>query len=264
MLCSDQGLLEDTMDTGAQLRSAREALGLSLASLAQKTRVQPRIISAIEDNDLPSIPPKPFGRGFVRAYAREVGLDPEQTVRDYFAQFPPTPVEVSHVSDAAAEPWPARTSWFGAAALIAIALVSLAVLRGGAGDDVASEPPAPVGTVGTTTERAPEAPNANGTIGRSADAAPARKGLAIVLNADRACWVTATADGSRVLYQLLPPGGQYSIDATREITIRSGDAGALRVTVNGRQTGALGTDGQVRTVRITPETAPAFGVRTGQ
>ena len=50
--------------------------------------MQPRILTAIEENDLRSIPPKPFGRGFVRAYAREVGIDPERAVQDYFGQFP--------------------------------------------------------------------------------------------------------------------------------------------------------------------------------
>jgi cytoskeleton protein RodZ len=248
------------MDTGAQLRSAREALGLSLASLAQKTRVQPRIISAIEHNDLPSIPPKPFGRGFVRAYAREVGLDPEQTVRDYFAQFPPAPAVTSAGPDPEAEPWPARTSWLGAAALIAIVLVTLAVFRGGTGDEI-ERTSVPVGTTGSATERPVEAPRADGMIGKSEDAAPLHEGLAIVLRADRECWVTATADGSRVLYQLLPAGTEHAIRASREIAIRAGDAGALRVSVNGREAGLLGRDGEVRSVRLTPGTAPGFGAQ---
>ena len=75
-------------DIGAQLRSTREAQGLTLETMAHRTRVQPRFLTAIEENDLRSIPPKPFGRGFVRAYAREVGLDPERAVHDYFGQFP--------------------------------------------------------------------------------------------------------------------------------------------------------------------------------
>lgn len=245
------------MDTGAQLRSAREALGLSLASLSQRTRVQPRIIAAIEHNDLQGIPPKPFGRGFVRAYAREVGLDPEQTVHAYFAQFPPALPDPVHPAPAA-EPWPARTSWLGAAGLIAILLVTLAVLRGGAGNSVENPPPAPVGTAGGSTARAVETPRANGMIGRNEDAPGRPEGLSVVLTADRECWVTATADGERAIYQLLQPGTRQSLRADREIAIRVGNAGALRLAVNGRDTGPLGTDGQVRTVRITPETAAAI------
>lgn len=251
------------MDTGAQLRSAREALGFSLASLAQKTRVQPRIISAIEHNDLASIPPKPFGRGFVRAYAREVGLDPEQTVREYFAQFPPAAAVAAPHPDPEAEPWPSRTSWFGAAALIAITIVTLAVLRGG-GDELQSAASTPVGTTGGAAATPVDAPRAGGMIGKNDEAAPRTDGVDLVLNADRECWVTATADGSRVLYQLLSPGSQHAIRASREITILAGNAGALRVTINGRQAGPLGRDGEVRSVRITPENAPRIGVARGQ
>ena len=75
------------MDIGTQLRNAREARGLTLDALSRSTRVQPRILSAIEQNDSMRLPPRPYGRGFVRAYASEVGLDPEGTVRDFFSQF---------------------------------------------------------------------------------------------------------------------------------------------------------------------------------
>ena len=65
------------MDIGARLRDAREARGLSIDAVSRSTRVQSRILSAIERNDSMCLPPRPYGRGFVRAYASEVGLDPE-------------------------------------------------------------------------------------------------------------------------------------------------------------------------------------------
>ena len=75
------------MDIGEQLRHAREARGLSIDALSKSIRVQPRILSAIEQNDCATIPPRPYGRGFVRTFAIEVGLDPESTVREFFSQF---------------------------------------------------------------------------------------------------------------------------------------------------------------------------------
>ena len=71
------------IDVGSELRTARETKGLSIATLAQRIRVQPRTLSAIELNDLSSLPPRPFGRGFVRAYAEEVDLDPDRTVERF-------------------------------------------------------------------------------------------------------------------------------------------------------------------------------------
>ena len=75
------------MDIGARLRDAREARGLTIDALSRSTRVQPKLLSAIERNDSVVLPPRPYGRGFVRAYASEVGLDPDGTVRDFFSQF---------------------------------------------------------------------------------------------------------------------------------------------------------------------------------
>src|SRR6478609_6459322 len=93
VLCSIQAGEGGGMSIGAQLRAAREARGLSLDAVSRTTRVQPRILAAIERDDVAAVPPRPFGRGFVRAYAEEMGLDGDQVTRDYFAQFaPPTPV----------------------------------------------------------------------------------------------------------------------------------------------------------------------------
>jgi transcriptional regulator with XRE-family HTH domain len=79
------------MDIGSRLRSAREAKGVSLEALSKITRVKPTVLKALENNDAAAIPPRPYGRGFVSAYASYVGLDPQQTVRDYFLQFAAPP-----------------------------------------------------------------------------------------------------------------------------------------------------------------------------
>ena len=65
------------MDIGAQLRFAREGKGLSIGTVAERTRVPVKMLAAIERNDQSALPPHPFGRGFVRAYAEEVDLDSE-------------------------------------------------------------------------------------------------------------------------------------------------------------------------------------------
>jgi cytoskeletal protein RodZ len=243
------------MDIGAQLRSAREALGVSLALISQKTRVQPRIIAAIEHNDLANIPPRPFGRGFIRAYAREVGLDPDVTVQAYFAQFG-TAAPAAHPPraevriDAAPSTWPHRVSWVVPAAMLGLAgLLALAIARGGIEPDAvvtaaptaaaesvpAAPPPAPVGTTGSPTSNAAD--------------------LTLKLVADRECWVSASADGKRELYQLLKPGAEHTLHAEREISIRVGDAGAVRVGLNGKDPEKFGGDGAIRSARFTPATA---------
>ena len=61
---------------GAQLRAAREALGLSQEIVAQQLKLAPRQVRAIEEDDYARLPGRTFVRGFVRNYARLVHLDP--------------------------------------------------------------------------------------------------------------------------------------------------------------------------------------------
>jgi hypothetical protein len=79
--------------------------------------------------------------------------------------------------------------------------------------------------------------------------------------ADRECWVTASADGKRELYQLLKPGAEHTLRGAREITIRVGDAGAVRVGINGKAPEKFGGDGAIKSAKFTPESADTRGVQ---
>jgi cytoskeleton protein RodZ len=61
--------------TGAVLRSAREAAGLSIDAVAQQLKLAPRQVKAIEEEDFSHLPGRTFVRGFVRNYARLLRLD---------------------------------------------------------------------------------------------------------------------------------------------------------------------------------------------
>lgn len=247
------------MDIGAELRAAREAKGLSLATLAQRTRVQKRILEAIESNDLSAIPPKPFGRGFVRSYAQEVDLDPSNTVHHYFAQFPASVPPVAHEAEntrvaAPSFEWPSHWAGFGTALAIILLLVAAAVLREPSGESRSEQ-----GAVGTSGE-APK-PVATASVAASAPApalapVPAARSSAapvrLAFTVTRPCWVTAHVDGQRVIYKIVAPGESPSLDAQREIEVRFGDAGAVQATINGRQSGPLGADGAIRDLHLTP------------
>jgi cytoskeleton protein RodZ len=248
------------MDIGAELRAAREAKGFSLATLAQRTRVQPRILEAIELNNLSAIPPKPFGRGFVRSYAQEVDLDPANIVHHYFAQFPASVPPVAHEAEkrptSRSFELPAHWTGFGMALAIILLLVTAAVLR-----QPSEESRAEPGAVGTSGAAAAK-PAASTTAAASAPAsAPAPVAaeqssaapVRVAFSVTRPCWVTARVDGQRVIYKIVAPGESPSLDAQREIDIRFGDAGAVQATINGRESGPLGPDGAVRDLHATPD-----------
>jgi cytoskeletal protein RodZ len=72
-------------DIGWTLRQARERRGLSLRQVAANTKIAIGALEALERNDVSKLPGGIFIRSFVRAYAAEVGLDPDQTVKAFLA-----------------------------------------------------------------------------------------------------------------------------------------------------------------------------------
>jgi cytoskeleton protein RodZ len=83
-------------DFGAMLREARERRGLPLRVIADTTKISVRALEALERNDISQLPGGIFSRAFVRAYALEVGLDPEQTIAEFITRFPHDSVTQGH------------------------------------------------------------------------------------------------------------------------------------------------------------------------
>src|SRR5262249_4945471 len=83
-------------DFGGKLREARERRGISLRQIANKTKISVVALEALERNDVSRLPGGIFSRAFVRSYAVEVGLDPEQTIQDFIARFPHDSVTAGH------------------------------------------------------------------------------------------------------------------------------------------------------------------------
>src|SRR6266568_4042961 len=75
-------------DFGGRLREAREQRGISLRQIANATKISVAVLAALERNDVSRLPGGIFGRAFVRSYAVEIGLDPEETIQDFVRQFP--------------------------------------------------------------------------------------------------------------------------------------------------------------------------------
>src|SRR5690242_6809675 len=84
-------------DFGSKLRAARERRGVSLRQIAAQTKISVAVLEALERNDISRLPGGIFSRAFVRSYAAEIGLDPEEAVEDFIAQFPHDAVTAGHL-----------------------------------------------------------------------------------------------------------------------------------------------------------------------
>ena len=114
------------VDFGAKMKRAREEHGVSLRHIAEVTKISVTALEALERNDISRLPGGIFSRAFVRSYASEIGLDPEQTVREFLARFPDDSISagsryVPYVDDDNDEPRRRRLSGI----LITIVVVAL-------------------------------------------------------------------------------------------------------------------------------------------
>ncbi len=70
---------------GDKLRREREMRGITLDEIAESTKISRRHLESLEKEDFDSLPGGIFNKGFVRAYARFLGIDEDQAVADYAA-----------------------------------------------------------------------------------------------------------------------------------------------------------------------------------
>jgi cytoskeleton protein RodZ len=68
---------------GEKLRQAREEQGISISEIAEQTRISPHYLECIERNDFKTLPGGIFNKGFVKSFARYVGVNEAEAVQDY-------------------------------------------------------------------------------------------------------------------------------------------------------------------------------------
>src|SRR5436189_1482991 len=88
-------------DFGGKLRQARERRGISLRQIAAATKISAAALEALERNDISKLPGGIFSRAFVRSYAVEVGLDPDDTVGEFLERFNQEPAPTAEAVAAA-------------------------------------------------------------------------------------------------------------------------------------------------------------------
>jgi cytoskeletal protein RodZ len=117
-------------DFGTRMKRSREERGVSLRQISDVTRVSVVALEALERNEISRLPGGIFSRGIVRSYALQVGLDPEQTVRDFLASFPQDSVTVGspHVRRDDLDERPRRGSGTVVAILVAVSALLGAIV----------------------------------------------------------------------------------------------------------------------------------------
>ena len=278
---------------GERLKREREKRKVSLDEIALSTKIGTRMLHALEEEKFEQLPGGIFNKGFVRAYARHLGLDEEQTIADYLeaaGETAPTRLEVTSevrilpAREADSEK-PTRTVPWGmlAAGLLIFALV-LSVWSYFRREQREASAPEPVraaaapssndnGQSAATSQSPPgQNPPAQHPPSAILDAkpinadAPAAAGaFSVTIKANDDSWVAIAADGKTVAADSLLSGGTTrTIQASREIVIKAGNVGALEISFNGKKLQRQGQDGQVKTLTFGTEGLVAPRLRRNQ
>jgi cytoskeleton protein RodZ len=268
---------------GSSLRGERERRRITLEDVSSTTKIRISYLEAIEQDRLDELPGGVIGRGFVRAYARAVGIDEKGTVAAYLAnrsegEAPlvlPEPRRVVKRPRNLAARLPSRAFVAGFLAT-GIGFVILGTLRNqylslldsSATQNISTESSAaPSRTLETKgsfrTERSqagkelpPQSVAADPLLQRgdspiiSSASAVQTDGLTLVINVRRDAWLSIFADGRDIVTGTLVAPIKRMVRAHNEIVIRVGNIGGVDFTFNGRQLPSQGGYGEARTLRF--------------
>jgi transcriptional regulator with XRE-family HTH domain len=81
---------DEPVSFGARLRAERERRQISIASIADKTKILGALLEGLENDDVSRWPTGFYRRAFFRAYVVAIGLDPDPTIREFNERFPET------------------------------------------------------------------------------------------------------------------------------------------------------------------------------
>jgi transcriptional regulator with XRE-family HTH domain len=226
-------------DFGAELRNAREHAGLSLHAIADRTKLPITALKALEANRIQQLPGGLYRRSILRAYAAEVGLDPQHVVRVFLNLYPDEvqPAVASDPVPASQVPRLLRAALSLAGALVPI----LAGMFYFASSTAGSDSPQQIVDVmaARSTDGSPESSRAPG-----GDALP------MMISVSSQTRLAVIADGREVVARQLEPGEVIRLTLADDVVLMGDNAGAVQFSINGRAGRTLGEDGVPLSARI--------------
>ncbi len=257
---SEEAFGKNQDSIGERFRAAREARRLSLSEVAEQIRIRSVYLAAIEEENWGSIGVPVYVRGFLRTYARFIGLDPEEAVGAFNATLPASnegPPGAPRSAKPSAGGGEGGPAWRGsiavwvtaaiAALLIAFVVYNeLTLRRVGPTSMMAMASAGPTDAASPLASPSSSTMPANATPGNpSPSASPAAGGpnsIALILSAPS--WLRVTVDGNVSMEGTFPAGTSKTFHGKNAL-VRIGNAGGVEVYVDGKNVGKLGGSGDV-------------------
>jgi cytoskeletal protein RodZ len=235
---------------GQRFRAAREARGLSLAEVAEQVRIRAVYLAAIEEESWNSIGAPVYVRGFLRTYARFLGLDAEEVVAAFNLG------DEGGGAIVASQGWVvdaegrrrrrglALSPLIWLASLVAVVLIAFVVYN-----ELTLQKPAPGGTppsIALATLSPSPAESASPGVTPSPTGSPLGTPTmhALTLRLSGVCWLRVVVDGGASIEGTFPAGTTKTLYGKSAI-VRVGNAAAVDLVVDGRDLGKMGGPGSV-------------------
>jgi len=277
---------------GERMRREREMRGITLEEIADSTKIGTRSLRALEEEAFDRLPGGIFNKGFVRSYARYLGIDEDQAISDFTAAYEksrsePLLPDTAPVELAPQREWPVRSLVMAVLLLVAIGVAAWRLpsdlpaayaavkQRTGSWFEPASKlapsaqtpNPAPqnaapgAGAAATEKKEAPSqsAPSAAPPDSGTSGAAPpptkpeARAEFEVQIRARQDTWVSVSADGKLLLEGMMNASSERTLNARNQMVVKTGNAAGVEISHNGRMLPPLGSEHQVKTFVFTPD-----------
>lgn len=266
---------------GQILRDAREKKGWSLQDAEEVTKIRTRYLEALEAEDYSVLPGSTYAKGFLRTYAKNLGLDSNEVLAFYKSSMSDSTPNL----EPPLTPMRSRPLWLkpAVAALMALAAIGLVIgiahwSRAPGNQTAADYSPSPLPSAPKAeapkdqNSAAPQTNAAQSTASNSAATTPPASttpntdvlaattdGLDAQLVFTQPCWLVVQTDGQTALQGTFAAGTSKELKASTKIELVTvGNAGGVSITLNGKALPSLGASGQVvRNVILTKDNLKA-------
>ena len=234
---------------GAILHAERRRQNMSLGDVSRQLKISVRQVEALERDDFQPFGGPVFVHGFLRNYAKLLGLDAEPLLRVADAKLVPPPAAVEEARASAPVPMKEisqRGMTIAAVIVVAIGVVAVGAMRAASRKPEAAQPasiavappnapsPAPPAAV---KDAEPSSPGALAARAEQNDSAAPSGDLATLrMVFDQESWVEVKdRSGNTIFGQLSPAGSRRKVSGEPPLSVVIGNAAGVHLTYNDKE-----------------------------